>query len=127
MNRASAMPTHDRLRTGARNRPRWGRSWRRANTVRIKVAGQTESQPLTVLRDPRSPGSDADIEQSVATLLRIRDDISRTSDTVNHIEWLRKQLEVIEGMLRPPKKAEANNTPPSSDSDDDDDPDVAPA
>jgi hypothetical protein len=96
-------------------------------TVRIKVDGQTQSQPLTVVRDPRSPGSDADIGQSVTTLLRIRDDISRTSDTVNNIEWLRKQLEVIEAMLRPPKKAEANKEAPSNDSDEDREPKVAPA
>jgi photosystem II stability/assembly factor-like uncharacterized protein len=96
-------------------------------TVRIKVDGQTQSQPLTVVRDPRSPGSDADIEQSVATLLRIRDDISRTSDTVNHIEWLRKQLEVIEAMLRPPKKAQADIAAAPSSDDDDDEPPVAAA
>jgi photosystem II stability/assembly factor-like uncharacterized protein len=73
-------------------------------SVRLKVDGHPYSQPLTVLADPRSPGSDADIELSVKTLLRIRDDISRVSDTVNQIEWLRKQLEVVESMLRPPKK-----------------------
>ena len=73
-------------------------------SVRLKVDGHSYSQPLTVLSDPHSPGSDADIELSVKTLLRIRDDISRVSDTVNQIEWLRKQLEVVESMLRPPKK-----------------------
>jgi hypothetical protein len=39
-------------------------------------------------------------------VLQIRDDISAVADTVNQIEWLRKQLEVIETMLRPPKKKE---------------------
>ena len=96
-------------------------------TVRIKVDGQMQSQPLTVVRDPRSPGSDADIEQSVATLLRIRDDISRTSDTVNNIEWLRKQLEVIEAILRPPKKAETNKEASGNDSDEDEEPNIASA
>jgi photosystem II stability/assembly factor-like uncharacterized protein len=75
-------------------------------TVRLKVEGQSYSQPLTILRDPRAPGSDADIELSVKTLLRICDNISRVSDSVNQIEWLRKQLEVVETMLRPPKKQE---------------------
>jgi len=75
-------------------------------TVRMKVDGQTYAQPLTVVPDPHSPGSEADIQQSVATLLRISDDISRVSDTINQIEWQRKQLEVIEAMLRPPKKPE---------------------
>jgi photosystem II stability/assembly factor-like uncharacterized protein len=75
-------------------------------SVRLKVDGQTYTQSLTVLRDPHSPGSDADIDLSVKTLLRICDNISRVSDNVNQIEWLRKQLEVIETMLRPPKKPE---------------------
>ena len=74
--------------------------------VRLTVEGQPYTQSLTVLRDPHSPGSDADLDLSVKTLLRIRDDISRASDRVNEIEWLRKQLEVVEAILRPPKKQE---------------------
>jgi hypothetical protein len=75
-------------------------------TVRLKIEDQSYTQPLTILRDPRAPGSDADIELSVRTLRRISADIDRVSDTVNQIEWLRKQMEVIETMLRPPKKKE---------------------
>jgi hypothetical protein len=75
-------------------------------TVRLKIEDQSYTQPLTILRDPRAPGSDADIELSVRTLRRISFDIDRVSDTVNQIEWLRKQMEVIETMLRPPKKKE---------------------
>jgi photosystem II stability/assembly factor-like uncharacterized protein len=73
-------------------------------SVRLKAEGQSYVQPFHILQDPRSPGSDADIHSSVKTLLQIRDDISAVADTVNQIEWLRKQLEVIETMLRPPKK-----------------------
>jgi hypothetical protein len=75
-------------------------------SVRLKVDDRSYTQPFTVTRDPRGPGSDAEIDLSVKTLLRIRDNISRVSDSVNQIEWLRKQLEVIEAMLRPPKKDE---------------------
>jgi hypothetical protein len=74
--------------------------------ARLKVDGQSFSQPLTVARDPRITASDADIEQSVKTLLAIRDDISHVSDTVNRIEWIRKQLEDVEATLRPIKKKE---------------------
>jgi hypothetical protein len=95
-------------------------------SVRLKVEGQTYTQPINILRDPRSPGSDADIEQSVKTLLRIRDDISHTADTVNQIEWLRKQLEVIEAMLRPPKKKEKEK-PPFAQEDDEDSEVVTPS
>lgn len=86
-------------------------------SVRLKIADQSYTQPLTVLRDPRAPGSDADIELSVKTLLRIRTDLDRVSDTINQIEWLRKQIEVIETMLRPPKKKEKDK----AEADDDDD------
>jgi photosystem II stability/assembly factor-like uncharacterized protein len=68
-------------------------------TVRLTVGKQTFTEPLTILRDPHSPGSDADIEASIKALLRIRDDISRTSDMVNRIEWMRKQLEDTAAML----------------------------
>jgi hypothetical protein len=74
-----------------------------------------------VLRDPRSPGSDADIDLSVKTALRICDDISQVSDTVNQIEWLRKELEVIETMLRPPKKKEKEKEKPAFAEEDEDD------
>ena len=80
-------------------------------TVRLKVDGQSYNQPLTVLRDPHAPGSDADIDLSVSTLRRICDDISRVSDAVNQIEWLRKQLEVAQAMLRPGKKNEPAQAP----------------
>lgn len=94
-------------------------------TVRLKIADQSYTQPLTILRDPRAPGSDADIELSVKTLLRIRSDIDQVSDKVNQIEWLRKQVEVIEAMLRPPKKKHAEK--PAADDDDDEGPDAPPA
>ncbi|GAC1669556.1 MAG: hypothetical protein NVS9B2_14350 [Steroidobacteraceae bacterium] len=93
-------------------------------SVRLKVDGQTYSQPLRLLSDPNSPGSDADIELSVKTLLRIRDDISRVSDSVNQIEWLRKQLEVVELMLRPSRK---RDKPAPIIVEEDDEPDHEPA
>ncbi|MBV9315963.1 MAG: sialidase [Gammaproteobacteria bacterium] len=72
-------------------------------SVRLKVAGQSLVKPLTLLSDPRAPGTEADLQASVKTLLRIRDNISHAADSVNQVEWLRKQLEVIESMLRPAK------------------------
>jgi photosystem II stability/assembly factor-like uncharacterized protein len=95
-------------------------------SVRLTVAGQALTQSLTILPDPRISASEADIESSVKTQLRIRDDITRVSDTINQIEWLRKQLEVIETMLRPPKKKEKER-PPSAEPDDEEEPEPAPA
>ena len=68
-------------------------------TLRLTVDGQTFTQPLTILKDPHASSTDADIDASVKALLRIRDDITRTSDMVNRIEWMRKQLEDVNAML----------------------------
>ena len=89
-----------------------------AYSVRLKVDGQTFAQPLTILSDPHAPGSTADIEVSVKTLVRIRDDISQVSDLVNRIEWLRKQAEVIKSMLSPAKEEEDKPEPPLAEEND---------
>lgn len=67
--------------------------------VRLSVDGQSCTQPLEVVPDPHSPGSPADIEASVQMQLRIRADVNKVSDMVNQIEWMRKQLAVVEQML----------------------------
>ncbi|MGH9727745.1 MAG: WD40/YVTN/BNR-like repeat-containing protein [Candidatus Acidiferrales bacterium] len=68
-------------------------------TLRLTANGLTVTQSLTILKDPHARSTDADISSSVKTLLRIRDDITHTSDMVNRIEWMRKQLEDVNGML----------------------------
>ena len=88
-------------------------------TVRMKVDGQTYTEPITIVPDPHSPGSEADIQQSVQTLLRISDAITQVSDLVNRIEWQRKQLEVLHAMLKPEKKAEAATQAAPAEEDDD--------
>ncbi len=93
-------------------------------SVKLTVDGAVQTQSLIVKPDPRSPGTAADLAASVSTLLRIRDDISASADTVNRIEWLRKQLEVIESMLSAKKK---DPKPPVGFGDDEDDEDPAPA
>jgi hypothetical protein len=95
-------------------------------SVRLTVTSQAFTQPLTVVPDPRIAASEADIEASVKTQLRIRDDITRASDTINQIEWLRKQMEVLETMLRPPKKKEKEK-PQFAEPDDFEEPEPAPA
>ena len=72
-------------------------------TVRLTVDGQSQSQPLTVLRDPRSPGSNEEIGATIQLQLRIRDDISNLSDMANQLEWLRRQLDVVGKALRDQK------------------------
>jgi photosystem II stability/assembly factor-like uncharacterized protein len=69
-------------------------------TVRLTVDGQTESQPIEVLKDPKIPTSDADLETSVKLQLRIRDDITAASQMINSLEIMRKQLEDMQSGLK---------------------------
>ncbi|MBV8144930.1 MAG: sialidase, partial [Gammaproteobacteria bacterium] len=97
-------------------------------SVRLTVDGQPSTQSLTMVSDPRSPATDADLQLSVKTLLQIRDDISHVSDTINQVEWLRKQLEVIQSMLRPAKAPEKLKSEIVEDGDEDEgEPAPAPA
>ena len=75
--------------------------------MRITVDGESYTQPLEIIKDPSSTGSEADIRSQVSLQLRIRDDINASSDMVNQIEWMRKQLDDVQKMLRTDKaKAE---------------------
>ncbi len=62
-------------------------------TVKLTVDGQSTTQPLEILRDPKVAASDKDLDLSVKLQLRLRDDISASADMVNAIEVMRKQLE----------------------------------
>jgi hypothetical protein len=75
--------------------------------VKLVVDGQTLTEPLDILKDPKIPTSDADLQASVRLQLRIRDDVNETSDIVNAIEVMRKQLEDMKKALasEPSKKA----------------------
>jgi photosystem II stability/assembly factor-like uncharacterized protein len=73
-------------------------------TVKLTVDGQSYTQTIEVLRDPRTTGTPADIEESVKFQRRILDDVTAVSDMVNQMEWMRKQLDDIEKMLRGQKE-----------------------
>lgn len=72
-------------------------------TAKLTVDGQTFTQPLEIMRDPHSTGSETDIANSVKLQLRIRDDITKSADIVNSIEWDRKQLADIAAMMKDQK------------------------
>jgi photosystem II stability/assembly factor-like uncharacterized protein len=61
-------------------------------TVKLTAGGQEFTQELEVLKDPRSEGTLADIQEMVALQLEVRGDITTTSGLVNEIEWMKKQL-----------------------------------
>jgi len=64
-------------------------------TVRLTVDGATQTQPLTVLKDPNSAGTESDIAQQITLLQKIRDDANRGAQEVNRVEALRVQLRTL--------------------------------
>jgi photosystem II stability/assembly factor-like uncharacterized protein len=64
-------------------------------TVKLTVDGRSSTQPLEILKDPKIPASQADLDLSVKLQLRLRDHISAAADMVNAIEVMRKQLEDV--------------------------------
>jgi photosystem II stability/assembly factor-like uncharacterized protein len=73
-------------------------------TARVTVDGKTYTKSITVLADPSSPEAPEQTAARVKMLLHVRDDISSVSRMVNQIEWLRKQLQTVEAMLKAEKK-----------------------
>jgi hypothetical protein len=84
--------------------------------VRLTVDGQAFTQPLTIVKNPKADARDADLSAAFQFQLRIRDDITKTATTVNKLEWMRKQLDVIARMLGG-RKEPGKTTPPDNRSD----------
>ena len=76
-------------------------------TAKLTAEGETDSRPVVILADPKSPGSPQQIQASVKLQLQIGSEIDKVSAMVNHIEWMRQQLAVVEGMLREQKSEAA--------------------
>jgi hypothetical protein len=64
-------------------------------SVKLTVDGQSFTQPLEIVKDPRVATSQADLDLSVKLQLRLRDAINAAADMVNTIEVMRKQLEDV--------------------------------
>jgi photosystem II stability/assembly factor-like uncharacterized protein len=61
--------------------------------VKLTVDGQDAgSQSLTVLKDPNTGASDADIQEQTAMLFDLRKDLESAGEMVNQIETIRAQL-----------------------------------
>lgn len=62
-------------------------------TVKLAVDGRELTQPLTVLKDPNSGGTEAEIAAQTTALLAVRRDMEEGADAVHRIEAVRVQLE----------------------------------
>jgi photosystem II stability/assembly factor-like uncharacterized protein len=61
-------------------------------TVTLTAGGRTLTAPLQVVPDPRGDLSPADLDAQAAFAVRVRDDISRLTDTVNQLRSVQEQL-----------------------------------
>src|SRR5437762_1897234 len=86
-------------------------------TIRLTIDGQAYTQPLTIIKDPKNSTSDTELEASFKMQLQIRDDISKTAEAVNRIEWMRKQISVLEAMARSEGKKGRGDEKDGSDTD----------
>jgi photosystem II stability/assembly factor-like uncharacterized protein len=64
-------------------------------TVRLTVDGATHEQPLTVLKDPHSGGTEQDIAAQVAFVRAVRDDVVEAGEAVRRVEEIRVQLQTL--------------------------------
>ncbi len=69
-------------------------------TVKITVDGQSQSADFTVLKDPHSAGSLADVQQSFALWRAADADVNTVAGMINSIEVVRKQLEDMPDYLK---------------------------
>ncbi|MFC1640026.1 WD40/YVTN/BNR-like repeat-containing protein [Gemmatimonadota bacterium] len=61
-------------------------------TVRLTVGDQEFTQPLVVVKDPNSTGTEADIREQFAVILELRDNANAVVDLINEAETVREQI-----------------------------------
>ncbi|MEO8580865.1 MAG: hypothetical protein ABI469_11495, partial [Gemmatimonadales bacterium] len=61
-------------------------------SARLNVNGQRYTQPVVVVKDPRSKATDADLREQFDFLMRIRDKTSQANDGVKTIRSVKAQL-----------------------------------
>ncbi|PYO40517.1 MAG: glycosyl hydrolase [Gemmatimonadetes bacterium] len=69
-------------------------------TVRLTVGDTTLSQQLTVLKDPNTTASDADVAAQVQLTATIRGEQDSVARMIDRLEWVRRQLQDLAGQVR---------------------------
>jgi len=69
-------------------------------TVRVTVGDTTLSQPLTVLKDPNTTATDADVAAQTQLTTAIRVEQDSVARMINRLEWVRRQLQDLAGQVR---------------------------
>jgi uncharacterized phage infection (PIP) family protein YhgE len=68
-------------------------------TAKLTVGGKSYSQKLTVLKDPHSAGTEADIHAQFTFLESLEKNLDTAADMINQVELLRKQIEDLKPRL----------------------------
>ena len=77
-----------------------------AYTARLSVGDSASgtltvvSQPVTVLKDPNTAGTAADVEAQTRLALAVRSEQDSVARMINRLEWVRKQLQDLGAQLR---------------------------
>ena len=69
-------------------------------TVQLAVGGRRLTTSLAVLKDPTSATGEEDIGAQIDLALRIRDQVNVLTEIGNSIEWIRKQIDDLEDLVR---------------------------
>ena len=78
-------------------------------TVKLKVGGKEFSQALTVLKDPNTTGTAADVKAQTKILLEIYENTNAVARMINQAERIRKQLRDLKTFLEGHPAADAVN------------------
>ena len=78
-------------------------------TVKLSVGGQEYSQPLVVLKDPNSGGSEQEIATQDSLLFDLQSDFGATVGLINQIEMVRSQLVTLRSVLAADIRAAADS------------------
>jgi hypothetical protein len=68
--------------------------------VKLTVLGKNYTAPLEIKSDPRLAVTQADLEKQFALLIKIRDKVTETNDSINQIRDLREQMNAINKRLK---------------------------
>ena len=68
-------------------------------TVKLSVGGHDYTQPLRILKDPHSAGTEADIAAQQQLLLAVRRDLDTAVDAVNNAEVVRAQIRNMKNLI----------------------------
>ena len=77
-------------------------------TIKLTAGGKDFTQKLTVIKDPHSAGTEADLRAQFTFLAALRSNLNGAAEMVNQVEILRKQVEDLKPRVK--EEAEALDT-----------------